>query len=319
MNQILSIEMPKSNSKKTTNRSRGNKKASTKSVITFFCIMLLIFGIAMVGLGIYSILNNKKENRQIQPTSESDKPRIDISQNASELDVEISSQNEISKIQYKWNDGEVTEEQGNGEETVNLTVKIPSGTNTFNIKAIDINGIESEYSHEYVYGGTENDEPNANLSFDADANKLKIVCNEQQKITNIVYHYDNEQEVTTEINDIDGQVEIPIKQGEHNLTVKVSYEDGTSKQMSKKVYFPIVERVQPTEDRNGLVLKASDKRKITKVKINFNGEELPEEEVNSEKFEKTLQLKEGENKLILTVYNSDGVSITTRTKCVKNN
>lgn len=319
MNQILSVEMPKNNTKKASRRNSGNGKASTKSVIIFFCIILLIFGIALAALGVYSYLNKETENNQIiQPTSETEKPRIDISQNASELDIEVSSQNKISKIQYKWNDGDIIEENGNGEEILSFVVNIPNGTNTFYIKVTDINGVENEYSNEYVYGGGY-EEPNANLSFDEASNKLKIVCNEDIKITNIVYHYDNEQEVNTEINDTDGEVEIPIKQGEHNLTVKVMYEDGNTKQMSKKVYFPIVEKVQPTEDRNGLVLKASDKRKITKVKINFNGQDLPEEEINSETFEKTLQLQEGENRLILTVYNSDGVSITTKTRCVKNN
>lgn len=313
MNQILSVEMPKKNNK-TYRKNNGNGKASTKSVIIFFCMILLIFGIAMIGLGVYSKLKDNTEEKPV-PTSETDKPRIDISQNASELDIEVTAKSEISKVEYKWNDGELIEENGNGTDEFNISVKIPSGENTFTIKATDINGIENQYSNSYV--GPENAEPNANLSFISATNKLKIICEEEQIITSIKYHYDNEDEKTTQVNNTKAEIEIPIKQGKHTLTVNVQYEDGTEKETSKKVYFPIVERVKVSQDMSSFIINASDERKITKVEINFNGEDLPVEQVNSETFEKTLQLKDGENRLILTVYNSDGVSITTRTRWEK--
>ena len=92
------------------------------------------------------------------------------------------------------------------------------------------------------------------------------------------------------------------------------------------MYFPVVEKVQLSEDGNSFVIRASDAMKINKVKMNFNGTETIEE-VNSENYNKTLQLQDGENRLILTVYsyygkdenNPNGVSITTKTRWIKNN
>ena len=53
--------------------------------------------------------------------------------------------------------------------------------------------------------------------------------------------------------------------------------------------------------------------------MNFNGQDLPEENPNSTTFLKTLQSINGDNRLILTVYNSDGVTTTTRTRWLKSN
>ena len=53
MNQILSVEMPR---KGATSKSRNSNKVSTKSVITFFCIVLIILGIALIGIAVFSMV-----------------------------------------------------------------------------------------------------------------------------------------------------------------------------------------------------------------------------------------------------------------------
>ena len=45
MNQILSVEMPKRGNNKN---NKINKKANTKSVIIFFSIALILFGITII-------------------------------------------------------------------------------------------------------------------------------------------------------------------------------------------------------------------------------------------------------------------------------
>ena len=309
MNQILSVDASRDNKRRS--KTREPRKASTKSVVMFFCIILIIFAITLIGVGIYSI-SKKDKNKAVTPNIvEEQKPRIDIAQNGSRLEVEISSEDTISKIEYNWNDGDIQSAETNGTTRVRIEIAVPNGTNTLNIVATDTSGSVSEYSHEY-----EATYPNATLEFDEATNKLKIVCTESAKISHITYYYDSEQEQTVQVNDISAQIEIPINQGKHDLTLKVVYEDGIEKQMTKQVYFPVVERVQVTEDMNSFFIKASDERGITKIIINFNGVES-EEAVNNTAFEKILKLQNGENRLILTVYNADGVSTTTKTKWVK--
>lgn len=308
MNQILSVEMPKKKSK--IKSSRPNNKASTKSVVTFFCIVLLIFGISLIGISLFSFLGEEKiESSKIQ----TDLPRIDVTQNATELEIEIECTSEISSIEYKWEDSEPEKIAGNGRKHTELKVDIPSGTNIFTIKVTDSAGGTNEYNKEYV--GAK--EPNI-TGFDPSQKEDKIIvtCEENQIIKYMIYSYDDQQEMRKDINNTTGTIEIDKLEGEHNLTIKVGYEDDTVGKLSKKVYAPTIDiGTNGTNTQySKFVIKASDTRTIDKVKINFNGVET-EEQVNQNEYSKEIDLQPGEpgtNKLIFTVYNKDGISITKR-------
>lgn len=307
MNQILSVEMPK---KKSKVKSSSSNKASTKSVVTFFCIVLLIFGIALIGIGAFSILGKEKEENIKEPTG---LPRIDVTQNATELEIEIACTSEISNIEYKWEGKEPEKVASNGKNNIELKVDIPSGTNIFTIKVTDIAGGTNEYNKEYV--GAK--EPNI-TEFDPSKKEDKIIvtCVENQIIKYMIYSYDDQQETRKDINDTTGTIEIDKLEGEHNLAIKVGYEDDTVGKLSKKVYAPTIDiGTNGTNTQySKFVIKASDTRTIDKVKINFNGVET-EEQVNQTEYSKEIDLQPGEpgtNKLIFTVYNKDGMSITKR-------
>ena len=63
-------------------------------------------------------------------------------------------------------------------------------------------------------------------------------------------------------------------------------------------------------------IKITDPRNITKLTANFNGQEVTID-VNKDLFENTLPLQNGENRLILTVYNTDGGKIIKKIRYVK--
>ena len=98
MNQILSVEMPKKKARKKISGGQGNK-ASTKSVVIFFSVVLIIFGIGLIGVSIYSMLG---KNNQVASKTQNNLPRIDVTQNATELEIEISCDSQISSIEYNW-------------------------------------------------------------------------------------------------------------------------------------------------------------------------------------------------------------------------
>ena len=305
MNQILSVEMPKNSA--NGRKSHNSQKASLKSVLIFFGIVLILFGIALLGVGLYLKLGNN--NNSVVPTDTTNKPRIDIIQNASQLEIDISSENQIASVQYKWNDEEYTQGQTNGTNSVTINIdSIPAGTNTLTVIAKDINGISTEYSNQYV--GDE--EAKVGLRFDKTTGVLTAISQEEKIVKSIAYSYDDGEEVIQDI-DADSQVPIEIKQGEHDLNIRVIYEDGTTKQRKQKIYFPVVD-INRNSDYTKFEISASDVRNITKVIINFNGQET-EEEVNATKYTKQIELQAGEpgsNKLICTIYNGDGVAITKR-------
>ena len=303
MNQILSVEMPKKRSK-----SSGQvNKANTKNIIMVFCIVLIVLGISLIGVSLFTMLGNKNQpNTNIVATN---LPRIDVTQNATELEIEVTCESEISSIEYNWEGKEPEKVSGNGKAYVDLKIDIPSGTNIFTLKATDIEGRTNEYSKEYV--GAK--EPNI-TAFDPskETNYIIIKCEEEQKIKYMSYYYDEEQEKITEINNTEGTIKVGVRQGEHNLTIKVGYEDGTVGKLSKKVYIPTIDILANGVNYTKFIIKASDSRTIEKVQIKFNGV-VTEEQVNQESFTKEIDLRPGEpgsNELIVKVYNKDGMSIT---------
>jgi len=307
MNQILSVETLK---KKSKVRGVGgqNSKASTKSVVIFFCIVLLLFGIALIGISLYSILGKNKTSTS---NTQSDLPRIDVIQNATELEIEISCVSEIASIEYKWEEQGIEKVDVTGKKSTDLKVNIPSGTNIFTIKVTDVNKNSNEYSKEYV--GAK--EPNI-TAFEQKDNKIIVTCQETQKIKFISYNYDEKDDQVKDINNTTGTIEIESLEGEHELTIKVGYEDGTVGRISKKVYIPTIKI--GTDGVNArytkFIINASDSRTIEKVRINFNGN-ITEDTVNNLTYTKEIPLqpgKPGSNKMIITVYNKDGMSITKR-------
>ena len=303
MNQILSVDMPKKRSK-----SSGQvNKANTKNIIMVFCIVLIVLGISLIGVALFTMLGNKNQpNTNIVATN---LPRIDVTQNATELEIEVTCESEISSIEYNWEGKEPEKVSGNGKAYADLKIDIPSGTNIFTLKATDIEGRTNEYSNEYV--GAK--EPNI-TAFDPskETNYIIIKCEEEQKIKYMSYYYDEEQEKITEINNTEGTIKVGVRQGEHNLTIKVGYEDGTVGKLSKKVYIPTIDILANGVNYTKFIIKASDSRTIEKVQIKFNGV-VTEEQVNQESFTKEIDLRPGEpgsNELIVKVYNKDGMSIT---------
>ena len=194
---------------------------------------------------------------------------------------------------------------------MNLKVDIPSGANTFTLNATDIDGRTNVYNQQYV--GAK--EPNI-TAFDPskEINKIIVKCEENQKINYMSYYYDEEQEEKIIINNTEGTIKIAVRPGEHKLTIKVGYEDGTEGKLSKKVFIPIIDVLTNSYSTTytKFIIKASDSRDIEKVQIKFNGTET-EEQVNQKTYTKELDLRPGEpgsNELIVKVYNKDGMSFT---------
>ena len=306
MNQILSVENPKNTRKKI---GRDGNKASIKSVVIFFCIILIIFGISVTALGIYS-LNNKDEVPSVDSATRN--IRIDVIQNATELDVDVTSVNEIAKIEYTWDESEKQEISGEGKNILSLNIKIPGGTKNLKIIATDVNGEVKEYSNQFV-GPKE--PKNIQLAESENENKILVKCEEEQNLSYISYFYDEEEEKKVEVSGTSGQIEIDVKEGVHVLTLRVGYADGTVGQIFKKLYVPTIE-VGLTQDIQRFTIKITDPRIITKLTANLNGQEVTID-VNKDLFENTLPLQNGENRLILTAYNTEGGKIIKKIRYVK--
>ena len=115
MNQILQIQDNKKNS----------NTVDTKKIVLFFAISIIIFGIILLGQGVYSVYQNKL-NQKVIPTTPGDNenpeytPTIILTKTEdNQLIINVESQIAISHIIYNWNN----ETSQTLEETGKRTLK----------------------------------------------------------------------------------------------------------------------------------------------------------------------------------------------------
>lgn len=316
MNQILSVELRKNNKKRN--------KADIKSVVIFFAIFLIIFGLLTVSIGMYSIVKKEDKNQASDNNSQlSDSIKIDVSQNASSLEIEVLAQTSITSLQYSWNGETANSLSVDGSSNITTEIDVPSGTNSLKVVAQDANGNTKEFEKEYV--GVVIEEPNIIEFKEAYNNEvfkdqLEIKISEETNIKSISYYYDEEEPKTENVNSKEVTFNIDIETGEHKLTIEEIDENGNKKVVTKTIYIPDANVFVKNDYSEAKIVAKGEEDSdgiISKIHINFNDEESDINNINSATFEKNLKSKAGENRLIIEVYNNSGLKITKRIKWKK--
>ena len=181
MNQILS----------TTNTSNGKKNrgpAEISTVVKFFVISLIIFGIFMIGTGSYAIYKNMDEKNNI-PT----KPTITQEQKDEKTVVlKVTHDKAIAQIEYSWNEDEPETITGNGRKYIEQEITIPGGTNTLHVKATDVNGQEISTNQTY--------ETEDLIKMEIQNGKVKVTAELENEISYMTYRWDEEEDKRQDIN-----------------------------------------------------------------------------------------------------------------------
>lgn len=303
MNQILATD--NTSNKKT----RNTGPTDIKKVLKVFLISMLIFGVFLIGLGIYSIYKqNKNENQEFT------KPVITIAQKDDEtVLLTVSHDKAIETIEYSWNDEEIETITGNGRKYIEQEITIPGGTNKLTVKAIDTNGQEISTSKEY--------ETKDIINIETAGNKLKITAENSNEISYMTYRWDEEEETRVEINSKTIEQEIDIPVGEHTLTVilvDINNETITKEQKVKGVMKPTIE-VTLDDAKENYLITIKDETGLSKVDVIIRGETTSVTvEDGKKELKYKIKLNDGdENKLEITAYNTDGIASDTVKKKAK--
>lgn len=303
MNQILATD-------NTSNKkARNTGPTDIKKVLKVFLISMLIFGVFLIGLGIYSIYKqNKNENQEFT------KPVITIAQKDDEtVLLTVSHDKAIETIEYSWNDEEIETITGNGRKYIEQEITIPGGTNKLTVKAIDTNGQEISTSKEY--------ETKDIINIETAGNKLKITAENSNEISYMTYRWDEEEETRVEINSKTIEQEIDIPVGEHTLTVilvDINNETITKEQKVKGVMKPTIE-VTLDDAKENYLITIKDETGLSKVDVIIRGETTSVTvEDGKKELKYKIKLNDGdENKLEITAYNTDGIASDTVKKKAK--
>ena len=323
MNQILSVDM---------GNNKNNKKSGTKSIVVVFCIILILFALGIIGVGTYSyIKNNENKERYGLDIKDNTKPKIVITrENANTINVEVSHDKEISYIEYTINNEDTIKIEGNNRTKISKTITLKPGPYKIQVIVEDIAGITSETtdSGNAGQGSEENttiEQPVTNgegpkITLTKEDAKIKVVTESTTNIEKIVYYWDDNKENAKEnkINATKNETLIDVTlEGMHTLYVIATDINGNSTTVEQKIQGVSKPNVEVTTDGQYFYIKATDSEMITKVEIKLNKNDKIIEEVNNKEYSKNITLENGENKLIVTVYNNNNVEKTLKVKHTK--
>ena len=310
MNPILSTSMPMEKNKK----SKKNKKdIPMNSILKFFGMIILIFGVFIIGIGGYTIYKNQVVQQQnLEPT-------IAIENKTdTEILLKVTHEKKIAKVEYGWNDEDMVVIDGNNGQYVEQEISIPSGINTLHVKVQDEEGKEKTFEKQY--------EIESNINFEVAGNKIKITCQEERTIAYMTYKWDDEEEQRIEINDTKIDQEIDAIKGLHTLTVVTVDENNNKATKSQKINGVSKPEliIDVDEEAKHFVIKTSDDEQIQKIEIRLNQDDnqkylLNLEDKNLKELEYVLpiELQNGENIIEVKVYNSNNVTNESGVRYVK--
>lgn len=137
MNQIL-----------TTKPVKPRKQTNIKTVIAFFAVSMIIFGICLISSGSYAVYKSlssnptRNSNLSNQTTTnnvetENANTQIELSSEGTSVIASVNSDKQISFITYKWDDEEENREDIGGQSG-RIAIDIPGGEHILNVTAVDI-------------------------------------------------------------------------------------------------------------------------------------------------------------------------------------
>ena len=310
MNQILATSNP--NNKKTkTKKNKRTGPADIKSVVRVFAVVMLIFGIFMVGTGSYAIYSDS-----VNRAEEVTKPVISeaLSEDGTSVVLTVTHDKAIDRIEYYWNDGEVQTITGNGRREIEVDIEIPGGTNTLHVTAFDVQGQEISTDKEYTAENV--------IEMSISGSKLQITAENDTEISYMTYRWDDGEETTVDINSTTVNEEIDVPMGTHTITVilvDINNETIRKEQTVMGTTKPTIS-IEIDDAQENYLITISDETGLERVDFVIRGEERTVTVENGEKELKyKLALNEGdENRLEITAYNVDGIaSDTQRVRAVK--
>ena len=304
MNQILSTSMPMDNKKKKEKKVNTNPVA-IKSILKFFAIAMLIFGIFTIGTGAYAVFKNQSEQQE-----QNLEPSISIEDKDEEtILLKVVHKKNIAKLEYRWNDKESTVVNGNNGKYIEKQIKVPSGKNTLHVLVVDEDGKEIPYEKQY--------ERESKINFEVSGNKIKITYEGDKKVSYMTYRWDEEEEKTIQINDTKIDQEIDAIKGLHALTVIVVDEDNNTDTKVQKINGVSKPKITVAVDdaKQHFVIKATDDEKITTIVFRLNQDDnqywtlnIADMNYNDIQYVVPMELQSGENTIEVTIKNASGVT-----------
>lgn len=316
MNQILSMQqsqmsgqkLPKQKKpkkEKQINYGRPSDKANIVSIVRVFCVLIILFGLVLVGDATYGIMNSRPKLRD----------NVNVTANAIGSNVTINAVGSmpIQSLTYRWNQGEETVVQGNGTVELEAVVQIPTGNNILNMSVIDYYGNKSEFQKQYINEQDDSSKPTIEIS--VSGNMLNITATDETEMSYLTYSWNNgtptRVDMDTTLTDKTVlRTSVEVQKGENTLSIVAVDIDGNTNTRTEKIKGANKPTFTVTADGTNLVIKAQDEDGISKVVITVDGitSDTGDEPLNLKELTATQAITPGEHTVTITVTNINGLS-----------
>lgn len=330
MNQILLTDKfnnkdgNKGKNKKDTSKNNSN---DIKKIITFFSVVILVFGVAIGGIYGYKLLKNDNDEADVGPKLQI----IKDEEIAEQAMIIAESGVGIRQIVYSWNDGEEVKKEFDGSrKKQEETIEIPYGDNTLKIKMVDINGIEREiietFSREQpLIEDSDKIQISIAIAQENGVKKVKITAKSENPIEYMTYRWNDEEEIkidaVAEEEEFVLETAIDVRRGINTLTVAAKDIENNFNSTEKnfdgrlKPEFKVVKRgnklyMKVTHDKGFKSIEFSLNEKTYKYDENFAGYDS-----EKQKIEFSFNLEEGENIVIIKAISTEETEKTYKGKC----
>ena len=302
---------------------KGTNKLAINKSVKMFASIILIFGIAMISMGVYGKITEKP--KQIDQQLE-----LRETKQGSKVTLKITSGKPVRLVSYKWNEGESTAIQGNNKLNIEQMITIPQGNNILKITVTDYYGNERDYQKQYIKKSNDSQNPEIMIIQDeTDKRKIKITVKDDTQLTYMTYEWDKYREISTngsstqnlEIISRGKQEKIVFEKGKKEHTFSLDIPAGnnilvieavdgeenveTLKKAIKGLLVPEVE----LSTKNGILnIKATDEIGVSKVEVNVDGaiSNTGDAPLNLKEVNTSIEVGKAKHKITVTVINMQG-------------
>lgn len=292
MNQILYV-----------GDNKNNGPVAVKSVIKFFAIVIIIFGIILIGEGTYSMYKG------IVANSGNNIPTVYMNRVNDTVVIKAENNIEIAKLIYSWNKGEETVLLPNNK-AVEEVVLLPNENSILNVTIVDIKGKETKFMQQWNIEGIDIKKPEMEIATDDSSRKITIIARDETQIDYLIYKWNNEAETRvngTERNKLEIQKTIDMKLGENKLTVTAVDKNGNTNTLEKTIIFSSKPTIAVKQSNSKIHIVINDEVSIKTVSININGQVYAGEYEAKKQLKLNVPLKQGNNTVSITVTNESGL------------
>ena len=302
MNQILMVEKKKKEPKQKKQSSGG--AIETRSIVRFFAIVIMIFGLILIGEGSYAMY------KDVADKNPANQPKVIVSRENDKVIINVEHTTEISKVIYSWNNGEATEIPQGGL-TAYEEILLPNQNSILNITIEDMKGKRTHYQKEYIVEGMDVTKPTINIQVADGSKKMTIVAEDETAISYLSYQWEGEEAVREEATSETQtkiEKEINLIPGTKKIIIIAVDSSGNREQIEKEI---VATNSKPKMQliRNGreFIIEATDEDGITEIKLNLNGKQYVNP-VDNQKYIKIgpALLQDGDNTILVEVTNVNG-------------